>query len=530
MSKILGSALRWLLVALSLTIFAAPAAALAAPGVVVIGSEARIPPLDPHRMSGTVGLRIIDALFDPLVREDLSQVTDTAPPLKPALAASWTISPDGLTYTFKLRKGVVFHDGTSFDSAAIQANFARLMDKNAPTYDARAAGNMVFLTRWIASTSAPDADTFAITLKEPFPGLLRLLSDRRMSIVSPAALEKFNGDKLGLNPVGTGPFTLKTFQQGEPVSLSRFDGFWGTKPSIERLIFQPITDRTAMAIAMQTGQVDIIPSASSQQIAQLKDDPAVTVQFPEPANEYYVRFNTKAEVTNNVKFRQALNYAVNRDGIAALFDGEVIPAYGPLPIGNEIPPTSLKTIYSYDVEKAKQLLADSGLETPISIKLLAPNSGPGFGLAAEVVALLQQDLKAVGVDLQVQFLEFSTLIATEGPGYKDDVQGSYNGWTTGADSPYFLERMFSGSQQPPSGVNRGWYDNAAVDQLFADARKQVDETRRNELYLKAAELISADAPWLFLYQNRLPRVVAKRVTGVSPARSVFLDYTSLAAQ
>ena len=529
MSKTFGSALRWLLVAFLPLILAAPAAA-AAPGVVVIGSEGRIPPLDPHRMTGTVGLRIIDALFDPLVREDLSKATEAAPPLEPALAASWTISPDGLTYTFKLRKGVVFQDGTKFDSAAVQANFERLLDKKSPTYDARAAGNMAFLTRWISKFSAPDADTFVITLKEPFPGLLRLLSDRRMSIVSPAAIKKFEGDKLGLNPVGTGPFELKKFQEGQPVVLSRFDRFWGQKPKVERLIFQPITDPTAMAIAMQTGQIDIIPSASSQQIAQLKGDPNVEVQFPEPANEYFVRFNTKAEATKNVKFRQALNYAVNRQGIAALFDNEVIPAYGPLPFGNEIAPTKLKVKYAYNVEKAKKLIAELGLKTPISIRLLAPNSGPGFGLATQVVALLQQDLKAVGVDLKVQFLEFSTLIATEGPGYKDDIQGSYNGWTTGADSAYFLERMFSGSQQPPSGVNRGWYDNKTVDQLFAEARKEVDEKKRNSLYLKAADKISSDAPWLFLYQNRLPRLVSKRVTGVSPARSVFLDYTSLAVR
>jgi ABC-type transport system substrate-binding protein len=155
----------------------APASALAQ--TVVIGSEGAIPPLDPHRMTGTPGLRVIDAIYDPLVREDLSVVTDTAPALKGSLAESWTVSDDGLVYRFTLRSGVKFHDGTDFNADAVQANFARIMDKASPAYDERAAGNMTFLTRWIAGTAAIDAQTFEIKVKEPFSGLLRLLSDRR---------------------------------------------------------------------------------------------------------------------------------------------------------------------------------------------------------------------------------------------------------------------------------------------------------------------------------------------------------------
>jgi peptide/nickel transport system substrate-binding protein len=113
-------------------------------------------------------------------------------------------------------------------------------------------------------------------------------------------------------------------------------------------------------------------------------------------------------------------------------------------------------------------------------------------------------------------------------GYKDDTDGVFNGWTTGADSGFWLERMFGGSQQPPRGVNRGWYQNASVDALFAQARAEVDETQRIKLYQQAADLISADAPWIFLYQDRLPRMFRKRVTGMQPAPSDFWDYTALA--
>ncbi|HEV7250214.1 MAG TPA: ABC transporter substrate-binding protein [Shinella sp.] len=490
---------------------------------VVIGSEGAVPPLDPHRMTGTPGLRVIDAIFDPLVREDLSAATDTAPALKGGLAESWTTSEDGLTYRFTLRTGVTFHDGTEFDAEAVQANFARIMDKASANYDDRAAGNMTFLTRWIASTAAVDARTFEITVKEPFSGLLRLLSDRRASIVSPAAIVAHKGDAMGLTPVGTGPFTLASFQQGKQLDLKRNDTYWGGAAGVEELVFRPVTDPTAMAIALQTGQVDIIPSASSQQIAQLAVDPSLQIQYPEPANQYFVRLNTKAQYTDNKLFRQALNYAVNRDNFAALLNGQVTPLGGAVPSGNELP-SNIGITYTYDPAKAKELLAEAGVTTPVTLKILAPNSGPGFGQAADVVALLQQDLGEVGITLEPQFLEFATLVSTEGPGYRGDVHGSFNGWTTGADSAYWLERMFAGDQQPPRGVNRGWFANAEADRLFLEARGESDATRRLDLYRQAAERITDDSPWIFLYQDRLPRVLSARIGGIVPARSVFIDY------
>lgn len=494
---------------------------------VVIGSEGAIPPLDPHRTTGTPGLRVIDALYDPLVREDLSVATATAPVLKGALAESWTISDNGLDYVFTLRKNVKFHDGTDFNASAVQANFARMMEKSSPAYDDRAAGNMSFLTRWIAGTKIIDEATFQITLKQPFSGFLRLISDRRVSIVSASALERFKGDELGLHPVGTGAFTLERFQQGQQLQLPRNAAYWGKAPSAEALIFRPLTDPTAMAIAMQTGQVDIIPSASSQQVAQLSVDPSLQVQYPEPANVYFVRLNAKAQYTSDPRFRQALNYAVNRDNLVALLNGLAAPALGPVPTGSELPVENQKFSYSYDPEKAKQLLAEAGITTPVIIKLLAPNSGAGFGQASEIMSLLQQDLAEVGITLETQFLEFATLVSTEGPGYKDDVQGSFNGWATGADSAYWLERMFAGDQQPPQGVNRGWYKNAEVDTLFASARGDSNDASRLKLYGSAADMIAQDAPWMFLYQNRLPRVFSARISGIEPARSVFIDYSMI---
>lgn len=522
-----GVHLRRLIFALVLGAGALASMAIAAaPKTVVVGAESAIPALDPQRTNGTVGLRVIDAIFDPLIREDLTKATEAAPDLKPALSESWTVSADGLSYTFMLRKNVLFHDGTPFDAASVQANFDRIMNKSSPWFDERASGNMAFFTRWIKATQVVNAQTFKIEMTEPFSGLLRLLSDRRMSMVSPAALKKYKGDQLGFSPVGTGAFTLEKFSQGQQLILLRNEKYWGGAPAIARLIFKPITDPTAMAIAMQTGQVDIIPSASAQQVAQLKIVPNVQVMYPEPANMYFIRLNTRAGATKDVRVRQAMNFAINRAGIAAILDGQATPVFGVVPRGNEIYAAGEQK-YKYSPAIARQLLAQADVKVPLTIKLLSPNSGPGFGMATQIMSLVQQDLKAVGINLEVQYLEFTTLVSQESPGYVDDVNGSYNGWATGADSAYWFERMFSGNQRPPKGVNRGWYQSAEVDKLFDHARGETNLAAKNKLYREAAAQISNDAPWVFLYQDRLPRLMNKRVSGMKPARSVYMDYASL---
>lgn len=515
------------LIALGAAMVSAQAPAFAA--TVTVGSEAALPPLDPQRTTGSVGLRIAGAIFDTLIREDLSKGGAGVPDIASGLAESWSVSEDGLTYTLKLRKGVTFHDGTPFDAQAVQVNFDRLLNKESPVFDERASSTMAFLTRWIASTKVVDGETFALVLKEPFSGLPRLLSDRSMSIISPAAMAKYKGDELGFNPVGTGPFKLGTLDQGQVLTLDRNDAYWRGVPKVDKLVFKAVTDPTALAIAMQTGVVDVIPSASAEQVTQLSAEADLKVQYTDAANFYFIRLNMNAEHTKDVRFRQALNYAVNRDFIAALFGGQAVPRGGPVPTGNEITALAAGTVkeYNYDPEKAKALLAEIGVKQPVTLKVLAPNNGPGFGLSPQLMALVQQDLAAVGVDLQPQLLEFTTMISTERPGYANDVHGSYNGWVTGAGSAYVFERLFASSQQPPKGVNRGWYKNDDVDAKLAAARSERDETKRAGLYVDAAAKVAEDAPYVFLYQDRLPRVIRSNIKGIEPASSVYIDFSQV---
>lgn len=493
--------------------------------VLIVGSESEIPSLDPHTINGTVGLRVTDAIYETLLKEDLRTKTKSAAEVIPGLASKWEVSDDGLSYAFVIREGVTFHDGTKLTAAAVLVNFDRLLNKESPLYSDVAAANMTFLTRYISDVSVHES-TVTVTLKSRFAELPRLLTDRRMAIISPTALESKAGN-IGKAPVGTGPFTIDDVAQGKQLEFTRYEDYWNGRPGLAGIIFVTIQDPTTMATSLETGEIDAILVAGSEQVERLSGNANVVVQYPDPANQYFIRFNTDVAPTDNTMVRQALNYAVNREAIAALLDDQVKPSYGAVPVGNEAWDESINSPYQYDPEQATKLLKESGVPLPLELNIFSPSSGPGFTAAKDIMSLVQQDLAKINVNLNVQYVEFTSMVALESPGYKPDVHGSFNGWSTGADSSFWLERMFGPDQVPPSGVNRGWYANDVLRSVFAEGRKTVDVDERTALYRKAGEIVTEDAAWLFMYQNRLPRIFSAKVHGIEETPSTFIDYSNL---
>lgn len=493
--------------------------------VLVVGSESEIPSLDPHTINGTVGLRVTDAMYETLVKEDLQTETKSAAEVIPGLASEWEVSEDGLSYTFTIRDGVTFHDGTDLTAEAVLANFERLLNEESPLYSEVAAANMTFLTRYISEVTADDS-TVTLTLKARFAELPRLLTDRRMAIISPTALEA-EGENIGKAPVGTGPFTIDEVAQGQQLELTRNEDYWNGRPGLAGIIFVTIQDPTTMATSLETGEIDAILIAGSEQVQRLSGNANIVVQYPDPANQYFIRFNTEAAPTDNVKVRQALNYAVDRKAIAALLDEGVKPVYGAIPVGSEAWDESIDPPYEYDPDKAAELLKESGVALPLELEIFSPSSGPGFTAAKDIMSLVQQDLAAVDVNLNVEYVEFTSMVALESPGYKPDVNGSFNGWSTGADSSFWLERMFGPDQVPPNGVNRGWYVNDDLRSVFEEGRETVDAGERGAVYREAGEIITEDAAWLFMFQNRLPRIFSANVHGIVETPSTFIDYSNV---
>ncbi|HEU4808933.1 MAG TPA: ABC transporter substrate-binding protein [Homoserinimonas sp.] len=493
--------------------------------VLIVGSESEIPSLDPHTINGTVGLRVTDAMYETLLKEDLRTETKSAAEVVPGLASEWEVSEDGLSYTFTIREGVTFHDGTELTAEAVLANFDRLLNEESPLYSEVAAANMTFLTRYISEVTA-DEGTVTLTLKARFAELPRLLTDRRMAIISPTALEA-EGENIGKAPVGTGPFTIDEVAQGQQLEFTRNEDYWNGRPGLAGIIFVTIQDPTTMATSLETGEIDAILIAGSEQVERLSGNPNVVVQYPDPANQYFIRFNTEAAPTDNVKVRQALNYAVDRKAIAALLNDQVKPVYGAIPVGSEAWDESIDPPYEFDPEKAAELLEESGVTLPLELDIFSPSSGPGFTAAKDIMSLVQQDLAAIDVNLNVEYVEFTSMIALESPGYKPEVNGSFNGWSTGADSSFWLERMFGPDQVPPNGVNRGWYVNDDLRSIFEEGRETVDADDRGSVYREAGEIITEDAAWLFMFQNRLPRIFNANVHGIVETPSTFIDYSNV---
>lgn len=491
----------------------------------IIGVEQSIPTLDPHRAGTTAILRIVDAIYDPLVREDLSK-EGVAPDLKPALAESWSASPDLKKYTFKLRPGVKFHDGEPLTAEGVKLNFDRVTDKSSKYYDAKGAATTSAVTAWIESTEAVDDSTFVINLKEPFSGLPRLLTERRMSIISPKSIREHTGDELSQYAVGTGPFKLvsRTDQQ---INLEANKDYWGGAPKADQIIFVTINDPSTMSASLTSGQIDMIWSASPQQVFQVKDNPAFSVTFPDNSNLYFIRLNTRAKPLDDIRFRQALNLAVDREAIAVLLDNLVIPIGGPVSRTNESFDKS-QPQYGHDVERAKALIAEMGLQSLPPLKVMVPSGGAGFAQSRDIIAQIQQDMRAVGVDLEPQMMDLNTVVATERPGYKDaEYAGTFSSWSSGSDTSYWVERMYGTNQQPPAGANRGWYSNPEVDSLLADVRSEVDPAKQKELMNKVVTDVTNDAPYIWLYQDRAPRVTSKAVEGLSPGAAIYIDYVSV---
>lgn len=495
-------------------------------GTLIIGSEGQHDPLDPHFLSGTVTLRITDLVYDTLVREDLSQEGVDFVPLAPGLAESWTVSPDGRTYIFAIRRGVTFHDGAALNAEAVKANFDRAMDPSVPHYSPRAAGNLGFLLDGVEAVRVADEYTLEVTLKEPFSSFPRQLADRRFAIISPEALSKF-GDDVGANPSGTGPMRFVSKGRDNRITLERNSEYWGHKPYVDSMIFIPYTDQTTLATALQVGEVDAVMNLATDLVPLLQRARGVNVIVSDPPNQFFWMLNNRSGPTTDRRVRQAMNYAIDREAITEnLLGGLARTAYGPVPRGNPVYDTDLE-IFEYNPEKARELLDAAGVSTPLGLKVMIPTSGAGLTVAPRVSAMMQQDLRAVGIEVEFESLEWTAFLAKAQLGLADDTAALYTGWSTGVDDPYWLERMFAGYFVPPNGVNRAWYNNPAVDETLARARIEADPEVSLTLYKEAAAMIAEDAPWIFLYQSGWPRGLRTYVRGFINAPSPYADLTRL---
>ncbi len=449
----------------------------------------------------------------------------------PGLAESWEVDPnDPKKWIFHLRDGLKFHDGNDIDADAVVASSYRMFNEEHPYYSSQVAG----LTTWVWGTTCCAADayraidpkTVELTTTEisgyvPFASVFT-------NIGSPAALEEWGTEQFPENHVGAGPFEMVEKTPRVSLTMDRFEDYWGNKPNVDRVILRPLAEPTTRLSALRADEVDWIEVPPSDAIDTLREEgyQLYTKIYP---HVWPYQFNVLAPPFDNKLVRQALNYAVDRESICRdLLNGICIPSTGFAYPGHVSFGEPAET-YSYDPDKARALLEESGVELPLKFKNLISTSGSGQMSPLPMNEFIQRNLKEVGVDMELVPMDWNALLSRaffRNNGYtfteENAELGTYN------ISYAFVEPGVWAKFFGTDGViNKGGYSNPDVDEYFRQAQESFDFDEQDRLIAKAHELIIEDAPYLFIVHDLNPRVLNPRVKGYIQDQSWFTNLQDL---
>lgn len=465
-----------------------------------IGIGVDLDTVDPAQMTTTTVQNVVDYGVETLTKLDKDGK------VQPRLAESWKTSSDGKVLTLTLRDDVTFHDGTKLDAEAVKYNLDRILDPKVQV-PIRAVYEV------ISKVTATDATTVRLDLDHPDPNLINNLSTTVSGILSPDSTKK-NGNSYTniVKPVGTGPYTFVDLKKGDQAVFKKYADYWGKKPFYDRVVFHIVPEGNSREALLRSGQADMIMNPPVSDLEALDKDDAIDVLKAPSDRSVFVAFNNSRPPFNDKKVRQALNYAVDKKSIAdkVLF-GAVDTMNSPLA-------ASLNGYcevgdYPFDQKKAKQLLADAGVDK-LTVTFGTPTGR--YLQDKQAAQAIAANLKDVGVTAKVRTADWpSYQAATATPKDKQEFDLHLLGWAPGSlDAPTQFQ-MFQRSQWPPNGLATSFYTNPKVEPLIAKGNRELDADKRNKMYCDAQKLIWDDAPWLFLWSQTLVLAHSSDVTGIS---------------
>ena len=491
-------------------------------GTLVIGATGTLPNTDTILGgAGYEGTALVSfQIYEGLTRYDLTDDADAPAPVTSALASSWTVAPDHRTWTFTLRKGVTFQDGTPFDADAVIFNLDRYLKKGSPYYTAALGAAAQEYAGDISSYHEVDADHVVLVTKSANGHFTDDLTHILMA--SPTAVRTYGDTGFAQHPVGTGPFSFVSQSPGQEVDLTANTHYWRGAPKLDKLVVKALPDPAARTAALLSGGVNMIDYPNPDDISRLKSDGARIDTNSYDHIWYWILDESKAP-WNNVLVRQAANYAINRQAIADdLLHGTAGAAYQAAPKGT-LAYDPAGNLYSYDPAKAKQLLAQAGLAHGFSTTVTVPTAGSGNLLPVPISEAIQQDLAAVGITVKIRTTDWSTQLSDEAKGQVTLGSDALAQSTTLFQSESLLP-LFLGTGSP---FWTGHYSDPTVDKLFAAASSTLDRTTRQQDYTKALDQVTKDAPWLFVVNDRDPRALSPKVHGFVEPQSWFVDLTGV---
>jgi peptide/nickel transport system substrate-binding protein len=461
-------------------------------GTLRVGLDVDADTLDPRLTKNTSGFRVKELAYNGLVAigPDYSAVPD--------LAEKWE-NPDEKTWVFHLRQGVKFHDGSALTANDVKYTYESVLDQsfNSP---ARA----FYLS--VDSVEATDPNTVKFTLKDPFAPFLSYMD---LAIVPQASASKSD---FGTKPIGTGPFKVDTWNTGDSIDLSAFDGFYGGRANLDRVRIRVVPDNSARVVALESGDLDFVQSpVSPQDVSRIQSAGKLKVDRTPAAGYTYVNLNTADPILSDKSVRQALSYLVNKQQIIdTIYKGIGKPANGPIVPGMWAYSADV-TSYDYNPDKARQLLDDAGWK--VGADGIRTKDGNRMSLVVrthsedpdrkQLIQVLQSEFQKVGIDATTNTVEFPAL-------FQDVQDGKFQvvviGWLNLSDPDRATFRQFT----IDGTANYGKYKNDQVDSLLKQARTTLDQTKAKQLYTDAVKQIVDDAPYIFVqYQEYIAMYTTK---------------------
>ncbi|MGF1609344.1 MAG: ABC transporter substrate-binding protein [Kiloniellales bacterium] len=485
------------------------------PNVLVVGQIAEPKSLDPHTVTAVNDFRILMNLYDGLVR-----YKDGTLEVEPALAESWTISDDGLVYTFTLREGVTFHDGSPLTAEAVKFNFDRMLDENHP-YHNTGPFPLSFFFGAIDSVEAKDERTVVFSLNEPYAPFLSNLAYPTGLIVSPAAVEQ-HGEDVGRNPSGTGAFRFAEWESNAKVVVVRNDDYWDGAPSLEAVVFRPITDANTRVAEMLSGGIDLMVEVPPDNVATFAGGPGYSVHEQAGPHVWFLILNAKEGPFADKRMRQAVNYAIDKESLVEnVLQGTAEVAAGPTPPAFSWAYNKSLEPYPHDPEKARELIKEAGFEDA-KLTFYVTEGGSGMLDPVPMGTAIQADLAKVGLNVAIETYEWNTFLGKVNPGLEGKADMAEMAWMTNDPDtlPYLALRTDAFPDK--GGFNSGYYSNPKVDELLEAARRSTDQQERASLYKEMQEIVQEDAPWVFVANWKQNAVTSDRVSGFKLQPSFFL--------
>jgi peptide/nickel transport system substrate-binding protein len=449
----------------------------------------------PTNLDPRIGVDAQSERIDNLIFDDLLSRGDNLD-VAPGLAERWEI-PNPQTYIFHLHHGVKFHDGRPLTSRDVKWTFDSLLQGKV-----RSTKSAVY--RFVDHLETPDDYTIVFHMKEPSATLLWNLSDGAIGVV-PYGSET----EVTARPIGSGPFRFVSGETDKEVIVERNDDYWGDKPKLARVRFAVVPDATTRALELRKGSADAaINALTPDTVLTLGREPSLAVERAPGTVLAYLGFNLRDPILKDVRVRQAVGYALDRGPmIEYLWRGAAQPARSILPPqswaynGDVLP-------YNHDPDKARALLDAAGYPLVNGVRFHIAMKTSTDENTRLMVAVMQQQLREVGIVLDIRSFEFATFFA-------DVTHGAFQlyglRWIGGNEDPDIFEYAFHSAKFPPNGANRGFYSNQRVDTLIDQARREVDPHTRKLIYAEVQRILAEELPSINLWYLDNVLVHNKRV-------------------